>query len=89
MADWRNVKDAAKLLNRSGGQVRRCCARWALEGKAKLVRGGGRRSRYLIDVEAVKRGGDAPSSPIVVVIIPPDGESIGRLSNMLQSIARG
>ena len=49
---WQTVAEAARRLGRNKGHVRKLCPRWAAEGKARRVKGGGRRSHWQVRSDA-------------------------------------
>ena len=59
---WETLLQAADRLGYDVGHLRRYCDAWAKAGKAKFVRGGGRRSHWMIDRTATCKGA-VPESP--------------------------
>jgi hypothetical protein len=49
---WLTVEQKARQLGYNVGHTRKYCGEWAKSGKAKFVKGGGRRSHWRIDPSA-------------------------------------
>jgi hypothetical protein len=67
---WQTVDEAARRLGRNKGHVRKLCRRWAAEGKAQRVSGGGRRSSWRVRSDAGTVAPVVPkrSPPLVITL---------------------